>query len=97
MLRSKERRPEPDTVFVPEAQRKLAGGTTTGNRAAELPSPGRGDRPSLVCRPYRGWVVCGTCLRGLHPRLISAAPPAQRGCQVQRPIFYCVTSVRRNP
>jgi len=37
--------------FAPEAQRKLAGGETTGISGESIREPRRGDRSRLVCRP----------------------------------------------
>ena len=72
-------------LFVPAGHGKLAGGEalrgTPGTVLLLVPSPERAT-DWRVPRPFRAggftWTVRGLRAFALHPRLISAVPPAQR-------------------
>jgi len=64
-------------VFVPEAQRRLAGGGTTGIKPVEPPSPERArDQSRSVAPP--GLEALGSQYRWFYHRLISGVPPGRR-------------------
>src|SRR5262249_18815443 len=67
-------------VFVPEAQRRLAGGGTNGIKPVEPPSPERAtDRSRSVAPP--GLEALGSQYRWFHHRLISGVSPGRRVIQ----------------
>jgi len=68
-------------VFVPEAQRRLAGGEAQRNHRNQrrniFPAP-EGRQTKVGLSPLRGWEYVFDCARWFLHRLISGVPPGRR-------------------